>query len=118
MLKKYWRNNQIRKNIAEIGYAVNYFDQIREGKNKSKYKNSDGCLAKTIEIQKKIGNHYYYVVEAVPNTKRKKLQVISAYVNRKDTFSEVAVSNDPSRYVHDEPQPNVSFSKNIISNND
>lgn len=105
-------------NFAKIGYVVNNFDQIREGKNKSKYRNSDGKLAKTVEIQKKIGEYFYYIVEAVPNTKRKRLQVVSAYINRNDTFSEVAVSSDPSRYVHDESQSNVSFSKNIIPNMD
>lgn len=103
-------------NFARLGYVVNYFDRIREGKNKSKYRNADGSLAKTIELQKKIGEHFYYVVEAVPDTKRKKLQVISAYINRNDTFFEMAVSNDPSRYVPDESQSNASFSKNIISN--
>lgn len=58
---------------------------------------------------------YYYVVEAVPDTKHKTLHVISAYINKNDTFSGVAVSNDPSRYVQDEPQSNVSSSKDIIS---
>lgn len=72
-------------------------------------------MAKTVEIQKKIGDDFYYIVEAVPDTKLKKLRVVTAFINKNDTFSEVAVSNDPSRYVLDEPQPNVSSSKNIIS---
>ncbi len=102
-------------NLARIGYVVDNFDKIKEGKNRSKYRNADGTLAKTVEIQKRIGDDYYYVVEAIPDTKLKKLRVIIAYINRNDTFSEVAVSNDPSRYVLDEPQPNVSSSTNIIS---
>ncbi len=104
------------RNFARIGYVVNNFDKIREGRNKSKYKNADGTLAKTIEIQKKMGDNFYYVVEAVPDSKLKKLRVVSAFINRNDTFSEVAVSNNPSRYVHDEPQPNVSSSEDIIPN--
>lgn len=104
------------RNLARISYAVNNFDKIREGKNRSKYRNTDGTLAKTVEIQKKIGDNFYYVVEAVPDTKLKKLRVITAYINKNDTFFEVAVPNDPSRYVRDEPQPNVSSSVNIISN--
>ena len=103
------------RDLARIGYVVNNFDNIRAGKNRSKYKNADGTLAKTVEIQKRIGDKFYYVVEAVPDTKLKKIRVVSAFINKNDTFSEVAVSNDPSRYVLDEPQPNVSSFKYIIS---
>ena len=99
--------------IARIGYAIENFDKIREGNNRSKYKNSDGTKAKTVELQTRIGNNFYYVVEAVPDAKVKKLKVVSAYINKKDTFSEVAVSNDPSRYVQDESQSYVF--NNIIS---
>ena len=37
-----------------------------------------------------------------------KYHLVSAYKNKKDTFSDVPVSNDPRRYVQDEHQPNVS----------
>ncbi len=39
--------------------------------------------------------------------------LISAYINKKDTFSDVPVSNDSRRYVQDEHQPNVSSDINI-----
>lgn len=103
------------KNIARIGYVIDNFDNVREGKNKSKYKNADDTLAKTIEIQKRIGEDFYYVVEAVPDTKLKRLRVVTAFINKNDTFFEMAVSNNPSRYVQDESQSNVSSSNNIIS---
>lgn len=93
--------------IARIGYAIENFDKIREGNNRSKYKNADGTKAKTVELQTRIGNNFYYVVEAVPDAKVKKLKVVSAYINKKDTFSEVAVPNGPSRYVQDESQSYV-----------
>lgn len=103
------------RNLARIGYVINNLEHIRAGKNRSKYKNADGTLAKTVEIQKRIGTDFYYVVEAVPNTDIKKLRVVSAFINRNDTFFEVAISNNPSRYVLDEPQSNASSSRTIIS---
>lgn len=102
--------------LAKIGYVIENYDKIREGAISYEYKNSDNTFSKTIELQKKIDNEYYYVVEAVPDAKTKTLHVISAYKNKKDTFSEVAVSKDPSRYVQDEPQSNVSSKKSIHEN--
>lgn len=99
--------------LAKVGYVINNYDNIREGKGSREYKNSDGSQAKTVELQKKIDEEYYYVVEAVPDAKLKTLHVVSAYKNKNDTFSEEAVSKDPSRYVQDEPQSNVS-SENMI----
>ncbi len=122
--KEHGRNGKTDKsmadvrNLARIAYVVDNFDNIRAGKNRSKYKNSDGTLAKTVEIQKKIGKDFYYVVEAIPDTKLRKLRVVSAYINKNDTFSEVAVLNSPSRYVQNESQPNASSSNIIISNDD
>lgn len=123
--KEHGRNGKTDKsmadvrNLARIAYVVDNFDNIRPGKNRSKYKNSDGTLAKTVEIQKKIGEDFYYVVEAIPDTRLRKLRVVSAYINKNDTFSEVAVlNNSPSRYVQNEPQPNASSSNIIIPNDD
>ena len=36
-------------------------------------------------IRKKVGEGYYYVVEAVPDSEKKRLHVVSAYINKKDT---------------------------------
>ena len=99
--------------LAKMGYVIENYDKIREGEGSKQYKNGDGSKAKTVELQKKIDEEYYYVVEAVPDAKLKTLHVVSAYKNKNDTFSEVAVSKDPSRYVQDEPQSNVS-SENMI----
>lgn len=100
--------------LARLSYVINNYDNIREGKISEEYRNSDGSFAKTVELQKKIDDGFYYVVEAVPDAKNKTLHVVSAYINKKDTFSDVLVSNDPKRYVQDEHQPNAS-SNNIIS---
>lgn len=95
--------------IARIAYAINGYEKIREGNYSGEYH------CKTVVLQKKLGEKYYYVVEAAPDTKHKTLHVVSAFINENDTFPGVAVSNDPSQYVQDEPQSNVSFSKDIIS---
>ncbi len=101
--------------LAKVNYVINNYDAIREGKESKLYKNKDGSHARTVELQKKIDDGFYYVVEAVPDAKTRALHVISAYINKKNTFSEVAVSKDPSRYVQDELQSNVF--NNIITQN-
>lgn len=95
-------------NLAKIGFVIDNYDKIRKGKVSREYKNRDGSKAQTIEIQKNIGDEFYYVVEAVPDSKVKILHIVSAYINKNDTFSEVLMSIDPKRYVQNEPQPNVS----------
>lgn len=102
--------------LAKIAYVIEHYDKMREGKKSEEFRNSDGTYAKTIELQKKIDDNFYYVVEAVPDAKNKTLHIVSAYNNKKDTFSDELVSNDPKRYVLDEHQPNVSFN-NIVPRN-
>ena len=104
--------------LAKIGYVIDNYDKIREGKISRQYRNADGTLAKTVELQKKIDDDYYYVVEAVPDAKLKTLHVVSAYKNKNDTFIEEAASTDPSRYVQDELQSKASLSNNIVPDND
>lgn len=94
--------------LAKIKYVIDNYDKIREGKGARQYKNKDGSSSKTIELQKKIEERYYYVVEAVPDSQKRTLHVVSAYINKNDTFSEVAVQKSPSRYVQDEQRSNVS----------
>ena len=107
--------------LARISFVIDNYEKIKPGKLSSQYKNSDGTFAKTIELQKKINDEFYYVVEAVPDANLKTLHIVSAYKNKKDTFSDVPVSNDPRRYVQDEHQPNVSTdiirNKNDFVNN-
>ncbi len=113
------RKDQSMKNhhdLARVSFVVNNYEKIKEGKISGEYKNSDGTNAKTIELQKKIDDEFYYVVEAVPDASLKTLHIVSAYKNKKDTFSDVPVSNDPRRYVQDEHQPNVS--NDIILNDE
>ncbi len=94
--------------VAKMGYVINTYDRMVEGDLNYEYKNSDGSPSKTVVIQKKIDNGYYYVVEAVPDAKRKTLHVVSAYINKNDTFPEVGVSKTLNPNARNEPQSNVS----------
>ena len=104
------------EDLARIGYVIRNYDRVRLGTetgNARGFKNADGSVAKTVELQKDIGNNYYYVVVAVPDSNKKILHIVSAYINKKDTFSEMAVSNDSSRYVRNGFQSNVSSDLNV-----
>ena len=73
--------------LARIGYVIQNYDNVIEGNEQSvEYKNSDNTMAKTVVLQKKVGDGYYYVVEAMPDSKAKTLFVVSAYINKNDTF--------------------------------
>lgn len=77
--------------LEKISYVIENWDRVELGKGSKKYKNKDNSKAKTIVIQKKIEDNYYYVVEAVPNNARKNIYVVSAYINKNDTLSNVVV---------------------------
>jgi len=71
--------------LGRIGYILENYDEVRLLREKngntvrsSEFLRSNGERAPLI-IYKKQVNGNYYVVEAVPDTKAKKLQVISAY---------------------------------------
>lgn len=105
-------------NLAEYGklkYILENFDKLRLGKTTKGYKNKNGTFAKTVEIQKKVGENYYYVVEAVPDTEARTLYVTSMYINKNDTFSQVASTEGPILYVRNASESDVSFSKNSIT---
>ena len=55
-------------------------------------------------------------MEAVPDSKAKELYLTSMYINKNDTYSQVASTEGPIRYVRNAPESDVSFSKNSISN--
>ncbi len=69
--------------LAKIQYILNNYDGIARGKKDTyAFRNSDNTPAKTIEIYKRI-NGTYYVVEAVPDSKNKRIQILSAYKSKK-----------------------------------
>jgi len=73
------------RDIGRIGYILKHYDGVRLLHDKdgsvvrsSEFLRSNGERAPLIIYIKRV-NGTYYVVEAVPDTKAKKLQVVSAY---------------------------------------
>ena len=77
------------KDIARIGWVINNFDNAElQNKKLKRFSNSDGTLANIILLQKRV-NGNYYVAEAVPNTKKKQIHILSAYKNIKKAIAGV-----------------------------
>lgn len=102
--------------IARIGYVIENYDRVIKGDINKEYRNSDGSPSQNIVLQKKLDDNYYYVVEAVPDASKKTLHVVSAYINKNDTFPEVDNAISPIPDVQNVPQSNVSFDNSIAQN--
>lgn len=104
------------ENIARMGYVLDNFDDVVPGGRKSKaFKNSDNTLAETVEIKKRIGNSIYHVVEAVPVTKARKMNTITAFIEdiKIEAVDQVGnTENGDALYVRNELHPTTS-NKNI-----
>ena len=86
--------------IARIGYVLDNFDSVEYGGKAAGYttKTADGKTkqADTVLYSKKI-NGTYYVVQAVPDTNKKTLYVVTAYIGNKKTGTEqLADAQSPS----------------------
>jgi len=67
--------------IARIEFVITNYDKIALSKDSTRAaRNADGTQSKVLVYEKRI-NGKYFVAEAVPNSKRKMLVVISAYKN-------------------------------------
>jgi len=96
------------KDIARVGYIEKTYDRIELLGARTAFTNKDNSPAAVVRLQKKIGDHYYYVMEAIPDTKRKKIRVISTYINIKDTFSGAVLPTGQYQNVRNGLLPNVS----------
>ncbi|MEA5055936.1 MAG: hypothetical protein VB047_00045 [Anaerotignum propionicum] len=68
-----------KNDLAKIQYILdNYDDVVLEQRKSRSYSNADGKLAKQIVFSKRI-NGTYYIVEAVPQTKKAALEVVSVF---------------------------------------
>lgn len=103
--------------LARIGYVIENYDRVIKGDINREYRNKDGSYSQNIVLQKKIDDNYYYVVEAVPDANRKTLHVVSAYINKNDTFPAVGNADSPTPDVQNAPQSNASFYNNSIPQN-
>ena len=68
------------EDLAKLEYILNDYDEIvlSNSKKTGAYRNSDGSLAEKVMISKRI-NGTYYVIEAVPDSKAKSLDIVSVY---------------------------------------
>ena len=93
--------------LSRINYIIKNADDVEVAKNANgtvdlsrEFLNSDGSGAPKIKYTKKIDGHYY-VVEAVPDSGKKKIQVVTAYIEKpgiKKTVHQVGdVTNAPPR---------------------
>lgn len=70
------------KDIARVGYVLGNYEEIELLDNESKeFRDKNQKPAPMVRISKKIDGTFY-VVEAVPDTKAKKLAIVSAYIEK------------------------------------
>lgn len=73
------------EDLARIKYVLDNYDKAWDTKEKSgNVRNADNSYAPIVLIQKEIDDGFYYVAEAVPDSKKKRLVVQSAYINKTD----------------------------------
>ncbi len=95
ILKRHGENGQhdhSMANLADLGriqYVLEHYDTLERlyGKDgrpnlSREFKNTDGNPAQLILLKKRI-NGTFYLVEAVPDSAAKKLQVVSAYIQKR-----------------------------------
>lgn len=85
------------KNIGRIQYVLDNYDSVeqlvgKKGKpeKSGEFRNADSTPANMVQYKKRIDGTFY-LVEAVPDTKRRQVQVVTAYIqpNKKDGASQV-----------------------------
>jgi len=68
--------------IARMEYILQNYDSVKlSARTTTAYRDSDSIQAKIIIYEKRI-NGKYYVAEAVPDSKRKEITVLSVYKNK------------------------------------
>ena len=113
------------EDLARIPFIIHNYDNIElltthngEPVLSSEYRNSDDTPAKMLRMSKKI-NGVYYVVEAVPESKYKKIWVVSAYISKNDV-TQVLNADDSSTLSSkssETPLVSPSFDNSIRENN-
>lgn len=113
------------EDVARIPFIIHNYDNIELLTNhngepvlSSEYRNSDDTPAKMLRMSKKI-NGVYYVVEAVPESKYKKIWVVSAYISKNDV-TQVLNADDSSTLSSkssETPLVSPSFDNSIRENN-
>ena len=109
--------------IGRIQYVLDNYDSIERGGTTAayRYQNADGkqVHAQTVVIKKKV-NGTYFVVEAVPDTKKKTLYVLSAYMSKnghKETASSLVGDAEAYRVTSETKAKSDTVLNNSIPEN-
>lgn len=86
--------SDIRK-LDRIDKFLSDFDSIEKGKGNRRFKNGDQTKAETIEIKKNFKGEQGHLIEAVPVSNKRSLEVCSMYYNKQieDTVQEPDVKS-------------------------
>lgn len=118
------RSMRDSNDIGRIQYVIDNYDEIEHGGTSSAYvyqnKHGRNAKAQTVVMKKKV-NGTYFVVEAVPDTQKKTLFVVSAYMNKngqKETASSLSGDAKASRFTSDNAtKSDTVLNDSILENN-
>ena len=101
------------EDIARMEYVLENYDNITVLQGVSKiWANADQSAAQVIRYEKKI-NGTYYVVEAVPDSKLKKLQIESAYMSNKKEVPQQVTMDKSHGHTSETLAASTSFDENL-----
>jgi len=88
--------------IARMQYVIDNYDDIElSNKHNNEFKNSDGTPSQIVQMKKRV-NGDYYVIEAVPDSSKKTVHIISAYktgIKKEERqVANAALKSAPSAY--------------------
>lgn len=104
--------------ISKMEYVLKNPDEIRESGRTQAYsymENGYNRTAKTVLYEKVLGGNSYYVVQAVPDTKKKTLYIVSAFIGKSGYKKEAPQLIDAKSPNVTPKDGSVIASTNIIS---
>lgn len=102
------------KDIAKVQYILdNYDDVALDKKRAAGFTDSNGKLSQKVVFKKRI-NGTYYVVEAVPNTKKKRMEVIGTFMQKPKIKKENVLPGDVTSPSVTSKSATAQFSTDII----
>lgn len=102
------------KDIAKVQYILDNYDDVALAKKRAAgFTDSNGKLSQKVVFKKRI-NGTYYVVEAVPNTKKKRMEVIGTFMQKPKIKKENVLPGDVTSPSVTSKSATAQSSTNII----